>query len=86
MPRRHTADEIAHKLERANALHASGQTVASLSRELGVASGTYLRWRRHFGGLDGAQIRHVRKLEQENLQLRRRLAQLNACSPHLVFG
>lgn len=86
MPRRHTSDEIARKLERASVLQAMGQSVSALSRDLGVAAATYQRWRRNFAGLDANQIRHLRSLEQENLQLRRRLAQLHAQRPQTVFG
>lgn len=78
MPKRHTAEEIASKLERARELRAVGQPVTGLSRALGITTATYKRWRRAFEGLDGLEIRLVQNLSRENAQLRRRLAQLSA--------
>ncbi|GAM98287.1 transposase [alpha proteobacterium U9-1i] len=78
MSKRHTADEIASKLERARALRAQGKPVSVLSNDLGVTTTTYRRWRRSFEGLEGLEIQLVQKLERENAQLRRRLADLGA--------
>jgi|CXWL01.1.fsa_nt_gi hypothetical protein len=78
MSKRHSAEEIASKLERARVLRAAGQPVTMLSRDLGVTTATYKRWRRTFDGLDGLEIRLVQHLERENAQLRKRLAQMSA--------
>ena len=45
-------------------------------RALGVAEQTYYRWREEYGGLKVDQARRFKKLERENLRLRRAIADL----------
>ncbi len=77
MPRkRHTPEQIISKLREAEVGLASGQTVPEVCRTLGIAEQTYYRWRKEYGGLKVEQARRFKKLERENLQLRRAVADL----------
>ena len=77
MPRkRHTPEQIISKLREAEVGLASGQTVPQVCRTLGIAEQTYYRWRKEYGGLKVEQARRFKKLERENLQLRRAVADL----------
>ena len=74
MPRkRHTAEQIIGKLREAEVGLLGGQTVPEV---LGVAEQTYYLWRKEYGGLKVEQARRFKKLERENLRLRRAVADL----------
>ena len=55
--KRHTAEQIIHKLREAEVGLASGKRVAEVVRELGVTEQTYYRWRREYGGMKVSQAR-----------------------------
>jgi putative transposase len=55
---------------------AQGQTPAQVCRTLGIAEQTFYRWRREYGGLKVEQAKRLKALEQENLRLRRAVADL----------
>ena len=44
---------------------------------LEIASQTYYRWRKEYGGLDTTQARKLKDLESENLQLKKLVADLS---------
>ena len=74
--RKHTAEQIIAKLREAEVLLAQGQTVAQVSRSLGVTEQTYYRWRAEYGGLKVDQAKRMKELERENVRLRRAVADL----------
>ncbi len=77
MPRkRHTAEQVIGKLREAEVSLSGGQTVPEVCRTLGISEQTYYRWRREYGGLKIDQARRFKKLERENLRLRRAVADL----------
>ncbi len=43
-------------------------------RKLGVTEQTYYRWRKEYGGLSRDQAKRLRELEQENLRLKKLVA------------
>jgi transposase-like protein len=52
MPRKRTTPEqIISKLREAEVLLSQGQTVAHVSKQLGVTEQTYYRWRKEYGGM-----------------------------------
>ena len=55
--------------------HEAGASVADLARRHGVVEHTIYRWKSKFGGLDVADAKRLRALEQENLKLKRLLAE-----------
>ena len=77
MPKkRHKAEEIVLKLRQVDVLTSQGSTVADAIRQLGVTEVTYYRWRKEYGGLKTDQVRRLKELEKENLQLRRAISDL----------
>jgi putative transposase len=55
--------------------HEAGATVRDLSRRHGVSENTIHRWKAKFGGMDVADAKRLRALEQENQKLKRLLAE-----------
>lgn len=77
MPKkRHKAEEIVLKLRQVDVLTSQGSTVADAIRQIGVTEVTYYRWRKEYGGLKMDQVRRLKELEKENLQLRRAISDL----------
>jgi putative transposase len=77
MPRKkHSVEQIIHKLREAEVLLSQGKAVAEVCRSLGITEQTYYRWRKEYGGLRMEQARRLKQLEQENTRLRRAVADL----------
>ncbi len=72
--KRFTAEQIIAKLREAEMGLSQGQTVAQVSRKLGVTEQTYYRWRKEYGGLRLDQAKRLKELERENVQLKKLVA------------
>jgi len=72
--RRHTAEEIIHKLREAEVASAQGKNVREVCKQLEVTEQTYYRWRKEYGGLRMDQAKRLRELERENSRLKRVVA------------
>ena len=78
MPRKRTTPEqIINKLREAEVLLSQGQTVAQVSKQLGVSEQTYYRWRKEYGGMRTSQVRKLKELEKENARLKKLVADLS---------
>ena len=55
--------------------HEAGAGTAALCRRHGISQQTFYRWKQKFGGLDGAEARRLRALEEENVRLKRLMAE-----------
>jgi len=78
MPRKRTTPEqIISKLREAEVLLSQGQTVAHVSKQLGVTEQTYYRWRKEYGGMRTSQVRKLKDLEKENTRLKKLVADLS---------
>lgn len=73
---KHTAEQIVAKLRQAEVELARGQSVAQVSKPLGITEQTYYRWRKEFGGLRLDQAKRLKQLEQENTRLKKVVADL----------
>ena len=73
---RYTTEEIIHKLREADILIGQGQTIAQVTKQIGVTEQTYFRWRKSHGGLRIDQAKRLRELEAENSRLKRAVADL----------
>jgi transposase-like protein len=71
-----TTEEIIHKLREADVLIGQGQTIAQVTKQIGVTEQTYFRWRKSHGGLRIDQAKRLRELEAENSRLKRAVADL----------
>ena len=72
---RFSAEQVVNKLRQAEVLLAQGQTIAQVSKTLGVTEQTYYRWRKEYGGIKSDQARRLKDLERENARLKRLLAE-----------
>ena len=68
--KRHNTDEIIRLLREAD----SGKSVEALCREHNIASTSFYRWRKKFGGMELQDARRYRELERENGELKKMLA------------
>ena len=77
MPRkRFSAEQIINHLREADVLLAQGRTVGEVCRQIGVSEQSYYRWRKEYGGLKVEQAKRLKDLEQENVRLKRAVAEL----------
>ncbi len=74
--KRYSVEQIINHLREAEVLLAQGQTVGEICRRIGVSEQSYYRWRREYGGLKVDQARRLKELEQENIRLKRAVADL----------
>ncbi len=74
--KRHTAEQIIHKLREAEVEVAKGNTVQMVIKKLGITEQTYYRWRKEYGGLRVDQAKRLRDLERENGRLKKLVANM----------
>ena len=73
----YTPEQIINKLREAEILLSQGETVALVSKKIGVSGHTYYRWRKEYGGLRVDQAHRLKELEQENSRLKKLVADLS---------
>ena len=71
--KRFTEEQIAFALRQAE----SGTAVSEIVRKLGVSEQTFYRWKRKYAGLDVAELRRPKQLEEENRKLKQLVADLS---------
>tara|TARA_B100000700_G_C14625129_1_gene660085 strand:+ start:247 stop:699 length:453 start_codon:yes stop_codon:yes gene_type:complete len=54
-----------------------GRTVKAICREYGVAEGTYYTWKSKYGGMEVADLKRLKELEDENRRLKQIYADLS---------
>ena len=69
--KRYTEEQIITVLNQ----HESGVAVESICREMGIAQGTFYRWKSKYGGMDVSDAKRLRELESENGKLKKLLAE-----------
>lgn len=57
--------------------HESGRTVSDLCREHGISDATFYKWRKQYGGMEVAQLKRLKDLEEENRRLKHMYAELS---------
>ena len=72
--KRHTAEQIIHKLREAEVALGQGKGVKAACMQIEVTEQTYYRWRKEYGGLRMDQAKRLRDLEKENSRLKRVVA------------
>ncbi len=55
----------------------AGNSPKDLCRENGISDATFYNWKKKFGGMDPAQLKKLKELEQENRRLKRMFADLS---------
>ncbi len=74
--KRYSTEQIIVMLREAEVKIAQGVTVGEMSRQLGIAEQTYYRWKKEYGGLKTSQAKKMKDLEQENIRLKKTVADL----------
>jgi putative transposase len=75
--KKHTPERIVSLPRQVEVTVAHGKTTPVVCRESGITEQTYYRWRKEYGGLQVGQARWLKELEQENLKLKRLVAELS---------
>lgn len=57
--------------------HENGRKADEISRELGISSATFYKWKEKYGGLEASDLKRLKDLEQENSKLKRMFAELS---------
>ncbi len=57
--------------------HEAGRKVPELAREHGISEGTIYAWKAKFGGMEVADAKRLRGLEDENRRLKQMVADLS---------
>lgn len=68
---RFTETQIVAMLKEADA----GLKVEELCRKHGISSATYYQWKKKYGGMEAAEIKRLKELEDENARLKRMYAE-----------
>lgn len=70
--KRYTEEQIVAILKEG----AAGAKTQDLCRKYGVSEGTFYQWRQKFSGMEVPDIKRLRALEEENLKLKKKVAEL----------
>lgn len=70
---RFSEQQIAFILKQAE----DGTTVEEVCRQAGISIQTYYRWRSKYGGLMPSEMKRLKQLEEENVRLKRLVANLS---------
>jgi len=73
----YSPEKIVRKLREAEVLISQGNTIAQASRLLGITEQTYYRWRKQYGGMQVSQAKRLKELENENVRLKKLVADLS---------
>ena len=49
--------------------HEMGVSAADIARKLWIAEQTVYRWKKQYGGLEAAEVRELKQLREENVEL-----------------
>ncbi len=75
--KKYSAEQIIGKLREDEVLLSQGETVALVTRKIGVSDVTYYHWRKEYGGLTIDQAKRLKDLEVENSRLKKLVADLS---------
>jgi len=75
--KRYKPEQIVNLLRQIEVEIANGKTTPQACKEAEITQQTYYRWRKGFGGLKLDQAKRMKKLERENVKLKRLVAELS---------
>ena len=67
-----TEQQIAFALKQAEL----GRPVEEVCRKMGISDATFYNWKKKYGGLGPSELRRLKQLEEENVKLKRLVADL----------
>ena len=53
-----------------------GKSAQELSREHGISTATFYKWRERYAGMSGKELKRIKELEEENRKLKQMYASL----------
>ncbi len=71
MKKRHSVEQIITILKR---VEEGGAKIAQVCAEANISEQTFHRWKRKYGGMEKAEAQRLKELEEENLRLKRLVA------------
>jgi len=77
MGKRYKAEEIVMKLREIELSINKGLDVVKACRAAGISDQSYYRWRKEYGGMKMDQAKRYKELEQENVRLKKLVADLS---------
>jgi transposase-like protein len=83
--RRHSPEQIVRKLRDADAMLNAGKDLAAVLQSLEVSEATFGRWRAQYGGMKAEEAVRLKRLEDENKQLKEVVAELTLDNRMLKF-
>lgn len=54
-----------------------GLPVSGLTRQVGISEQTFYRWKRQYAGLESDQVRELKQVVEENVRLKKLVAELS---------
>lgn len=54
----------------------AGKSIEELSREHGISTSTFYKWRNQYAGMNGRDLKRLKELEEENRKLKQMYASL----------
>jgi putative transposase len=54
-----------------------GLPVADVIRQVGISEQTFYRWKRQYAGLESDQVRELKQVTEENIRLKKLVAELS---------
>jgi len=82
--KRHTPQQVVRKLQEAQAALAAGRELAAVCQMLGISEQTYYRWKKKYGGMKAEEAKRLALLEEENVRLKKLVADLSLDKQILV--
>ena len=73
MKKKFSVEQIVSVLKQAEV----GVPIAELIRKVGITEQTYYRWKAKYAGLEVDQVRQMAQLQEENLRLKKLVAELS---------
>lgn len=70
--KRYTEEQIIYALKQAE----GGMPPREVCRQIGVSEATFYAWKKKYGGMGVSELRELRQLRDENLRLKRLVADL----------
>jgi putative transposase len=55
----------------------AGKQTRDICREHGISKATFYNWKKKYGGMDAAQLKKLKELQEENRRLKRMYADLS---------
>lgn len=55
----------------------AGKQTRDICREHGISRATFYNWKKKYGGMDAAQLKRLKELQEENRRLKRMYADLS---------